>query len=381
MVELSSLAKIFIGLTMTLVSKVVPIAAAILGFGFVIFVHECGHFLLCKAFNVSVPSFSLGFGPVLVQKKLWGTEFRISAIPLGGYNEIKDELAEDLSGGIKPAPDSFRSKPYWQKLAILLGGIVSNLALAVILFAGISWLGPSRRAVKEFEVVKITKDAPADKAGVEKGHTIIGMDDLIFKDNKKFDMGVFSQKLQENLGEEVNLHVRKPDGIEHRLKIRLNDLATAQKTGSAMGVVLNPIQGDVIDEVRPGFFQSIANGFTLTWFYATGTLKALKQIVVRKSVDLVGGPVMIISQGFKHARDGFFPLIFILAYISVSLAILNLLPIGALDGGRVLVETIEALVGRSIPNLRIATNLGTLLLLLFFVFLTYKDFYRIFSGE
>lgn len=366
---------------MTLTGKIIPIAAAIIGFGFVIFVHECGHYIMCKAFKVSVPSFSIGFGPVLLEKKIWGTQFRLSAIPLGGYNEIKDELAEDLSGKITPASDSFRSKPYWQKLSILLGGIVSNLLLAVVLFACLSWLGPSRRAIKEFEVVNVSQGAPADKAGLEKGFSIIGFDDLVFSKTEKFDMSMFSHKLQEKLGETVKIQVRKPDGIVHSLEITLNDLSTAQKTGSAMGVVLNPVQGEVINEARPGFFQSVINGFKLTWFHVLGTLNALKQIFVRKSIDLVGGPVMIISQGFKHAKDGFFPLLFILAYVSVSLAILNLLPIGALDGGRVLVETIEAIIGRPVPYLRIATNLGTLLILLLFVVLTYKDFYRLFSSQ
>ncbi len=146
-----------------------------------------------------------------------------------------------------------------------------------------------------------------------------------------------------------------------------------------MGVEMEIIPGKVINKEKPSLPSALKIGITITWSYAIGILQALKQMITSKSLDLVGGPVMIISQSFKHAKQGASSLLFFLAYISISLAILNLLPIGALDGGRVLVETLEAVVGRHIPYLRIITNLGTMLILALFVILTYKDILRLFT--
>lgn len=370
---------------LAVIVKAIPILAAIFGFGFVTFVHECGHFVFCKIFKVSAPTFSVGFGPVLLEKKIYGTKFRISAIPVGGYTEIKDELNENQSEKAeKSVPqDSFRAKPYWQKLIILIGGIVFNLILAIILFSGISWFGPVGKALKELKIVKVMPNSAAEIAGLEKDFVITGIKEIDFNNDKTIDFAAFSLILHENLGKTIDLHVKKDSENESPsiIKIKLNDIETAHKTGSAMGVILDPVLGQEINAPRPGILKSIANGFQATWFYATGTIAALKYIFVKRSVDLLGGPVMIISQSLKHAKDGMLPLIFFLAYFSVSLAILNLLPIGILDGGRILVETFEALLGRPIPYLRMMTNLGTILLLLLFVVLTYKDIYRLIFGK
>ncbi len=372
-------------IVLTIVWKAVPILGAIIGFGFVTFVHECGHFIFCKIFNVSAPTFSVGFGPVLIEKKIYGTKFRVSAIPVGGYTEIKDELNEEQTDGqpLKIAPDSFRAKPYWQKLIILIGGITFNLFLAIILFAGISWFGPTGKALKEIRILKVLPNSTAATAGLEKDFVIVGIENVSFSDNKTMDFAGFSTVLHENLGKTIRLHIKKTEDDKNPsiINIKLNDLETAHKTGSAMGVILDPVLGQEVDTPRPTFAQSIVNGFKATWFYASGTVLALKYIFVKRSMDLLGGPIMIISQSFKHARDGVFPLIFFLAYFSVSLAILNLLPIGILDGGRILVETCEAMLGRTIPSLRMITNFGTFLLLLLFVVLTYKDIYRLIFGK
>lgn len=383
--EFLSFSKILYSFAISVVERAVPILAAIFGFGFVTFVHECGHFIFCKIFKVSAPTFSVGFGPVLLEKKIYGTKFRISAIPVGGYTEIKDEVNENNTEETSHTvpQDSFRAKPYWQKLIILVGGIAFNLILALILFSGISWFGPVGKSLKELKILKVMPNSAAEMAGLEKDFIITGIEKIDFAENKSVDFSYFSNILHQNLGKPIDLHIKKsPDSQSSSIvTIKLNDMETAHKTGSAMGVILEPILGQEINAPRPGFFKSVVNGFQATWFYASGTFSALKYIFVKRSVDLLGGPVMIISQSLKHAKDGILPLIFFLAYFSVSLAILNLLPIGILDGGRILVETFEALIGRPIPALRMMTNLGTIVLLLLFVVLTYKDIYRLIFGK
>ncbi len=121
-----------------LLPKLFFLFEGIIGLGFIIAFHELGHFLFCKAFNIRVPSFSIGFGPKLFSKKIGGTEFSLSAIPLGGYVEIAGS-AEVGQGEQKEAhandEGSFARKPYYQKLLVMLGGIAFNILFAYVVLS------------------------------------------------------------------------------------------------------------------------------------------------------------------------------------------------------------------------------------------------------
>jgi regulator of sigma E protease len=377
MLEQTLLTKTLFNLITNLIQRIIPTLAAVVGFGLVIFIHELGHFVFCRAFNVTVPSFSIGFGPIIVKKKLGNTTFQISAIPVGGYNEIKDMVTQDAQGNAVPTADSFAAKPYWQRLIILTGGIGFNLILAVFLFTAISLFGPAQQTIKEFKILKVLEASPADKAGLKEGLLIVGIQEKIFVADTSYEFANFSQTLQQNLGKTIKLAVKQPEQKTFWVDVTLNSPDIAKKTG-AIGIELEAIPNPTATTIpAPGLIQSLKNGLNATFGCVMGTLSALKQIVVRRSLDLVGGPVMILSQSFKQAKQGLLPLIFFLAYISVSLAVLNFLPIGALDGGRIMVESVEALIGKPILFLRAATNFGTLLLIILFIVLTYKDLYRL----
>lgn len=157
--------------------------AGLLGIGFVIGFHEFGHFLFCKLFRVHTPSFSIGFGPKLIHKKIWDTEFSLSAIPLGGYVEIAG-AAEVGQGEQKDAfrtdEFSFASKPWYQKFLILFGGILFNASFAYLAFSFLFMIGmpPSMilyptNAQPVIEMIR--PESAATKTDLKVGDTVVAL--------------------------------------------------------------------------------------------------------------------------------------------------------------------------------------------------------------
>ena len=118
---------------MMCVMKLLPLAYALIGFGLLITVHECGHFFFCKLFGIRTPTFSIGMGPTLYQRNIGQTNFRLALVPIGGYVEIAGmaEVGQGEQAHAEDAgPDSFSSKPFWQRFLVLIGGILFNSLFA-----------------------------------------------------------------------------------------------------------------------------------------------------------------------------------------------------------------------------------------------------------
>jgi regulator of sigma E protease len=151
--------------------KLLPLLYAVIGFGALIAIHECGHFLFCKLFGIHTPTFSIGFGPELYRKQIGKTNFRLAAIPLGGYVEIAG-LAEVGQGEQEHAhitgEESFDSKPWWQKFFVLSGGILCNLLFAYIVFSILFMVG-SPRQQQAVMVAGIVKESAAELSGLKPG--------------------------------------------------------------------------------------------------------------------------------------------------------------------------------------------------------------------
>lgn len=373
-------------------TKLIPLILAVVGFGLLIVVHELGHFLFAKAFGIHTPTFSIGFGPALFERKIGTTNFRIAKIPFGGYVEVAG-LAEpgqgDQAHAYATGEDSFAHKPYWQKFLVLMGGIIFNLLFAYITFAVLFMVGDSSRE-PAISVVQIVKDSAADKFGLKAGDHLVAINQINALDEsgkpKNLDhiQDLFLEEIKNNPNKEITIKVLRkadetdPQGTwaEQELHIILGEKKVEEATIGTLGAFFSaPIQ-------KLPFFAAIKRSITHTnqWIY--NIVHGLKSMFTQRSLKGAGGPVMIVAQTFKFAQSGLLPLLVFLAIMSINLAVFNLLPLGITDGGNLLFATIEAIIRRPTPEfIRIGVNLISIALFgLLFLYLTFQDVAQLFGG-
>lgn len=365
-------------------TNILFILPAIIGVGFLIGFHELGHFLFCKLFNIHTPSFSIGFGPKLISKRIGSTEFSLSAIPLGGYVEIAG-AAEVGQGEQEHAQStdeqSFARKPYYQKMLVMFGGIMFNLIFSYAALIMLCGLGlPDTTLLYPYNatptIAKIEENSPAAHAGLRVGDSITGIriNDAIIEINGQThgDTLALIKAIQASPGKEVTLRYNRQDTptISEDMTLTLGNMERMGQSVGTLGVVYQMA-------ATPGvsFAAAISQGIALTNAYIKNTIGAFSYLFKSRDTSGMGGPVRIIQETASGASKGFKIFLLFLAIISVNLAIMNLIPLPILDGGQILFYTIEAVIRRPIPlqireYIHIASWIGILLLTLF---LTFKD--------
>jgi len=367
--------------------KLLPFALAVIGFGLLISVHELGHFVFCKLFGVHTPSFSIGFGPSLIEKKIGDTKFKLAAIPLGGYVEIAGQ-AEVGQGKQLHAKDtserSFMSKAYWQKAFIILGGVIFNILFAYLIFSVLFMVGiPKQKG--ELVVSSVLEGSAAAKYDLKSKDKIVAINNKQISsepDKMLLEMQtLLSKEIAENPFKQITLSVIRNDEKKD-LKVTLGGKDVDGKTIGSLGVYfepqLTPIEGEYQKFSIP---QAIIKGVNATHNVIFQIIYGLKTLIQQRSFKGAGGPIMIISKSFESAQRGLISLFIFLAIISVNLAIINILPLGALDGGQLLFVSIEAIIRRQIPEIiKIAINLTSWILLIWLIiYLSFRDILMIFN--
>ncbi len=357
---------------------IILLAAGLFGIGILITIHELGHFLFCKLFGVGTPSFSIGFGPRLWTKKIGETEFSISAIPVGGYVEIAGNYEPGQGEQMEALSDddsSFMRKSFWQKALIMAGGIIANMLFAyvvfVLLFAG--GMPPSPLLyptnVKSASIASLEKEGAALRAGLQQGDSIISLDEVDVKN----DFPKLQKLLEGRAQSPVILGVER-NNQRHNFPIVLS----GDKTGLAVGK-LDVTFSFVFESVPPlSLTEAFKRGVALTNRLFLGVFSAVKNMIAKHSTTGMGGPLMIISAAATSAGQGFSMFLLLLAFISVNLAALNLIPLPILDGGQILVIAIELVLRRQLPEkakIAIAYGCWAVLLSLMF-YLSIKDVFR-----
>ncbi|MFH1831358.1 MAG: M50 family metallopeptidase [bacterium] len=363
-------------------SKILPLIFSIIGFGLLILVHELGHFFFCKAFSIHTPTFSIGFGSKIIERKIGATNFRISAIPLGGYVEIAG-LSEIGQGEQESAQitgeNSFNEKPFWQKFLVLSGGILFNLIFAYFVFCCVFIVGePNKKQI--ITIAHIVKGSPAEKAGLKEKDEVLRIQDVsLIPDSEKTittssAQATFLQIIRDNPTKPINLIILREN---KEIKISVVPESTQENNLTVGKIGVFP----VIPMPRLSIFQAATQSFWTTLDWITKITDGIKHMFQSKSLEGAGGPVRIFEQGFRFAQNGIIAFLLFLAIISVSLAVFNLLPLGITDGGQLLLTTIEAIIRRPIPEyIRLAINVISLILFAFlFIYLTYKDTVQIFG--
>ncbi len=367
-------------LYLCITTKLIPLIYALIGFGALITIHELGHFLCCKIFGINTPTFSIGFGPELFRKKIKGTDFRLAIIPLGGYVEIAG-LAEIGQGEQEHAyiedETSFSQKAYWKKFLVLSGGIIFNLLFAYGTFISLFLIG-----VHEDKggiiVSTIVKDSPADRYGLEAGDYITQINETSLRtENGKIlpnALQILHSEIQENPSTEIAITVIRNNEVK-AIDIKTESRILGDKSIGTIGAGLQDPM------VRLPFITAIIKGIELTNQWIINIAQSVKHLIFDRTLEGAGGPLMILSHSFVSAQMGLVSLFIFLAIISINLALMNILPIGALDGGQLLFATIEAIIRRRIPEiLKLGINLASwVLFIALALYLTYKDILFLFG--
>lgn len=386
------------------------IMAGMIGIGIIIGFHELGHFLFCKLFKIRTPSFSIGFGPKLISKKLGDTEFSLSAIPVGGYVEIAGS-AEVGQGEQKEAQStdehSFAKKPWYQKMLVMFGGIGFNILFAYIVLSLLFMIGGTNSPLLfhfniNGEISTIAPDSSAQKAGLQEHDRICGISlpsgipSLGFESNlsnqSNRDIQPLLTAIREHPNQELMLSVDRPlfnssntpdaahsSAVEHlQIPVTLGSKEVAGQTVGTLGVEFHRAP------LKPApFIQAIKNGIALTHLHIINTYYGFVHIFSKRDTSGMGGPIMIISATGQAFTKGFSFFLLLLAIISINLAILNLIPLPIFDGGQMLYYTIEAIIRRPIPvKIREYIHIGNwILLALLMLYLSFKDASRILQPQ
>lgn len=439
------------------------LAAFAVAIGILVTFHEFGHYSVARWCGVRVLRFSVGFGPVLWRRAdRNGTEWALSAIPLGGYVKMQDDPDPSL-----PGPDgAFRTKSVWQRIAIVAAGPVFNLILAVFLYTGLNLAGTQQpqpilaapvagssasqvgivpgsrieqindRDIRSWDEVRwamldawtadqdarltlvspeersydvslaplpgwhdradedilaeagirlraiprvqeVFDDSAAADAGLREGDTIVGTDAI---DSGEFTVGQLVTAIQARPGESMRFDILR-DGAPMTLSIIPREALDGQ--GATVGRIGASLGADVpMVDVRYGPIDAVLMGVQRTWDTAIFSLRMLGRMLLGDvSWRNISGPVTIADYAGQSAKIGLASYISFLALVSISLGVLNLLPIPMLDGGHLLYYLIEIVRGSPPPDrwIDIGQRIGLSLLIALMMLALFNDFTRLLS--
>ncbi len=340
------------------------ILLAIIIFSFIVIFHELGHFLLAKKNGIDVDEFSLGMGPVLWSKEHKGTTYCLKLLPIGGSCMMgEDEEATD-------SPGNFNNKSVWARMAVIAGGPVFNFILAFLFAAVITLMvGYDKPVIQEVE-----EDYPACEAGLLAGDTVVRMNGQ--KINLYREISMYNQFHQ---GEEVTVVYRR-DGVEHTVTVK-------PKMDEELGYYRLGIRGGAYE--KADIFRAVQYGAYEVRYWIRVTLDSLRMLVTRQiGLDQLSGPVGIVDvvdDTYQQSKSyGVYvvvvELLNIAILLSANLGVMNLLPLPALDGGRLVFLVIEAIRGKRVPPEKegYVHFIGIVFLMALMVFVLFQDIRRIF---
>jgi len=337
-----------------------------------IFFHELGHFLVARLLGIRVLKFSIGFGPRVWGLVRNGTDYCISAFPLGGFVKMLGEVpGEEI-----PADErayAFSARPVWQRALVVVAGPLANFVLAMIIFIGIFIYYGDPIVLPEIGQVKA--DSPAYEAGIQPGDYILAVNGHQVKTWEDVH-----RLIQASKGEPVTLEIKRR---EDHLKIEVTPRISTVKNifGEEVKTPLIGITAAGKLEVRRiGPVTAVVKGIERTWdltvLTAQGFVKLFERVVPLSSL---GGPIMIAQMAGEQAKQGFLNLFFFIGLLSINLGLLNLLPIPVLDGGHLFFYAIEAVRGRPLSQqqMQVVQQIGMFILLALMLLVFYNDIARL----
>lgn len=348
----------------------------------IVFIHELGHFLVARWCGVDVEAFSIGFGKEITG---WydkhGTRWKLCWLPLGGYVKFRgDSNAASMpdAAAVERArhdPGNFHGKPIWQRAAVVAAGPIANFILAIGIFAAAFMLVGA--PVMEPRIDEVMPGSAAEEAGIQKGDLVISIDGDAIRNFTELQQKVITRAgdeltvVVERGGQQMTFAVvpklrEEPDGFGGKLRIGL------------LGVKHNPEGG--VNYERMGPLEAVEAGAGRTWFIVESTFRYLGKVVTgRESADQLGGPIAMAKAAGDAASIGFFQFISVIAFLSVSIGLINLFPIPMLDGGHLVYYAIEAVRGKPLGEnaQEWGFRIGFSLVIMLMVVGTWNDLVRV----
>ena len=358
--------------------------------GLLVFAHELGHFVMARRSGIKADEFGFGFPPRLAgvvwddavgrYKIIWGsreissahTIYSLNWLPLGGFVRIKGEDGENSD------PDSFAKKSAWQRVSVLGAGVFANLIFAWLLISIVLTLGlpqpitPEERAQHpdaKIQIFEVKKGTPAQAMGLALGDEI-----LTINGEKITSLKQVSDTIAANRGREIEMRI-------NRLGKEVTAVGTPRVAYPAGEGSLSISFGETAIVSYP-WYEAVYRGILVTYNITLAILRALGMLIVslfaagtKASID-VAGPVGIIYLTKQMSNLGIAYLLQFAALLSINLAIINILPIPALDGGRILFILIEKFKGSPVSRSTegMIHKIGFILLLLLMLIITVRDF-------
>lgn len=305
-------------------------------------VHEYGHLIAARANGVFVESFSIGFGPVLLEHAdKQGTKWRFSLIPLGGYvkmlgdadaTSIREVIPEGVTEEDMEKMSVHRKKP-WQKLIVAAGGPFFNFIFAIVVFIGLAMI----KGIPVYTNVinTISETALSYTSGLRNGDRILYANGVQINDFNDIKTSIIKSS-----GHDLILTIEHKNGEQQDIQIKMYEEDGTPIT--ALGIT--PVE---LNYKKATIVEAITNACSTTYFLASENIKAIFQMVIAKrSTKDVGGVISIFNITSASAEAGLAAFVWIMAFLSVILGAVNLLPIPVLDGGTIMISAIEWIIGK-----------------------------------
>ena len=330
--------------------------------------HELGHFIAAKARRVRVEEFGLGFPPRLLSFKRRETRYSLNAIPFGGFNKLAGE--EDPK-----VPRGLASKGIGTRLLVLSAGSLVNLLLPILLLS-IAFMIPNNITTGQIVIEEIAPGSPAAAAGIQAGDTLLSINGESLQ-----NIGTLPRYIQLNLGKEVTILVQRPDSTIE--SVQLIPRWRPPEGQGAIGIAYKVSEPTIVRQSYP-FWKAIPLG-------AKGCIEAfilykngIISMIIGAAPVTIAGPVGIVQITGEVAKAGPSPLLEVTAFLSIALAVTQLLPLPALDGGKIAFVLLEGVRrGKRVsPRTEGLVHLtGFALLIGLLLIITYQDIIRIISGD
>lgn len=351
---------------------VLTVAIFLVILSILVLAHEAGHFFAARLFGVHVEEFGLGFPPRAKGWKRGKVLYSLNWLPLGGFVKLKGEQGEQAGDH-----DSFAAKPIWQRMIILVAGVAMNIALAVVLLTfGFTFGMPQVVDMDEeasgeardarIQIVNVLPGSPAEQAGIRLGDIVVSVNAQQFE-----KIGALQQYIKEHTNEYLSIIVQR-GGETFKEDVMPKSVKEGEPGMIGVGLAKTAV-------ISYPVHKALLLAVKTTWILTTGIFSMLGAAFSRLAFDGFVGPVGIAAYTATAAQLGFSYVINLMAQLSVSLAVINVLPIPALDGGRALFALVEKVRGRSLrPVLENAIHMvGFFTLIILLLAVTIRDIGRL----